>query len=57
MVDEGGLVGIAQGEEGPLTYTDRFLSSLMALISIFRLPMLVVVVVYGIFTNSEVVGF
>ena len=33
----------AHSSKGLLTYTDRFLSSLIALISIFRLPIAVVV--------------
>lgn len=45
LAREAGLVGIAHNEMGPLTYTDRFLSSLIALISIFRLPILAIVVV------------
>ena len=44
--DEGRPVDIARRRKEPLTYTDRFLSSLIALISIFRLPILAVVVTY-----------
>ena len=45
LVHKAGLVGIAHNERGPLTYTDRFLSSLIAFISIFRLPILAIVIV------------
>ena len=43
LVNEASPAGIAQDGMASLTYTDRFLSSLMALISIFRLPIAVVV--------------
>lgn len=44
LVDEAGFCeGIAHSELGLLTHTDRFLSSLIALISIFRLPILAIV--------------
>ena len=44
LVNEASPAGNAQDGMPSLTYTDRFLSSLMALISIFRLPMAVVVI-------------
>ena len=43
LVNEASPAGIAQDGMAALTYTDRFLSSLMALISIFRLPIAAVV--------------
>ena len=44
LVNEASPTGIAQDGMASLTYTDRFLSSLMALISIFRLPIAAVVI-------------
>ena len=44
LVNEASPTGIAQHGMVSLTYTDRFLSSLMALISIFRLPIAAVVI-------------
>ena len=44
LVNEASPAGIAQDGMPSMTYTDRFLSSLMALISIFRLPIAAVVV-------------